>query len=126
MTKRLILGALVALLLAVSAAAQTFPLVVKLGVDPDTSATAPLGYLVTLDGGAAQDIGLPAVNPACKAFVGSATSPCVPFSVSIPSAGPHTVTITGYNLAGNGSPASLTFSAPSGTPSTPGGFKIIR
>lgn len=126
MTRRLLFGAAVALLLAASAAAQAFPITVKLGIDPDTSASAPLGYTVQLDAGQPVDVGLPAVNPSCKAFVGGAVAPCVPFSVSVPTAGAHTVQIVGYNLAGNSAPASITITAPTGTPSTPGGVKIIK
>lgn len=126
MTRRLLLGALVALILAASAAAQTFPITVKLGIDPDTSATAPLGYTLQLDANAPVDVGLPAVNPSCKAFVGGAVAPCVPFSVQVPSAGSHTVQIIGYNIAGPSAPASITFTAPTGSPSVPGGVKIIK
>ncbi len=126
MTRRLLLGAVLALLLAASAVAQTFPMTVKLGIDPDASASAPVGYTVSLDGGAPVDAGLPAVNPSCKTLVGGAVAPCVPFSVSVPTAGSHSVSIVGYNIAGNSAPASITFSAPSGIPSTPSGVKVIK
>lgn len=94
---------------ALAVTLQTLPLVVKLGVAPDTSATAPMGYTVSLDGAPPVDVGRPATDPACKDFVGSATGPCVPFSVTITATGPHTVSVVGYNLGGSSPAVVLAF-----------------
>lgn len=110
--------------LMLALALQTLPLTVNIGVTPDASG-ATLGYTVQVDAAAAVDVGLPATNPACKAFVGGAISSCVEFPVSITTAGSHTVSIVAYNLAGNSAPATITFSVGT-TPSTPSGLKIVR
>lgn len=126
MIRRLLLGALVAVLLAASAAAQTFPLTLKIGFDPAPAAEAVAGYRYTLDGGQPVDLGLPATDPACKAVVGGATAPCIPFSVSIPSAGAHTVQVFAYNLTGDSGPAIFTFTLPATKPTTPVGVRVIK
>lgn len=88
--------------------AQTLPFPVNVGVDPDASG-ATMGYTVQLDAGAAVDVGLPAVNPACRAFVGGASTACVPFTVSVPSLGAHTINVVAYNLGGSSPAGSVSF-----------------
>ncbi len=90
--------------------AQSLPLTVKIGITPDTSASAPMGYTISLDGAPPIDVGKPSTDPACKDFVGSANAPCIPLSVSITTAGSHTVSIAGYNLGGPGPATAITFS----------------
>ena len=105
--------------------AQTFPLTVKLGIVPDTSANPPLGYTTALDGAAAVDQGLPATTT-CTALVGGAQFSCLSFSVVIAAAGTHTVNFVAYNIAGNSTPTPFTFIVTTSPPSTPSGVKIIR
>lgn len=107
-----------------STSAQVLPLTVNVGIAPDTSATAPMGYTVALDAQPAVDIGLPAVNPSCKDFVGSAINACVPFSVSITTAGTHSVTLVGYNLGGNSPPKTLSFNV-SAAPGS-GNLRLVK
>lgn len=124
--RKILLGAAMALLLAATAAAQTFPATIKIGFDPPPAADAVVGYRYTLDGGAPVDIGLPATNPSCVALVGGTVAPCIPFSVTVASAGTHTVQMTAYNLLGDSAPASFSFTLPNAKPGTPGGFRIIK
>jgi hypothetical protein len=98
--------------------APTLPATVKFCIAPDASATAPVGYVVTLDGGAPGDIGMPA-QTSCKDFVGGATANGVPFAVQVPSTGPHTVSIAGYNLVNVGPATSITFTLPTSAPGAP-------
>lgn len=118
---------------------QTLPLSVNVGWDQDTSATAPMGYYVQLDGVAtttcanpvtlsgttACDIGMPTLNPSCKAFVGGAAAPCLETAVAIPTAGAHTISVSGYNLGGVSPVSSITanVTAPSGKP---GNGRIVK
>jgi hypothetical protein len=126
MMRRLLLGMLAALLLAVSAAAQTFPATIKIGFDPAPAADSVVGYRYTLDGGAPVDLGLPATNPSCVALVGGAVAPCVFFSVAVPTSGSHTVQVFAYSLLGDSAPATFTFALPNAKPSTPGTVRIIK
>lgn len=101
--------------------AQTLPLTVKLGVDPDSAA---MGYFVALDGGAQVDQGLPATKT-CVEFVGGATSTCVPLSVTIPTAGVHTAVIMPYNISGNGGTVSVVINVTT-PPGNPTHGRIIK
>jgi hypothetical protein len=124
--RRLLLGTLAALLLAATAAAQTFPATIKIGFDPAPATDSVVGYRYTLDGGAPVDLGLPATNPSCVALVGGAVGPCVSFSVAVPTSGSHTVQVFAYNLLGDSQAATFTFALPNAKPGTPGSIRVIK
>lgn len=112
-------------LFAASAQAQTLPLTVKVGVDPDPTGNT-MGYTVQLDAGAPIDVGMPAVNPSCKDFVGSKLGSCVPFTVTVTTAGIHTVKVVAYDLSGsspNGTVLTFPVSAP---PGDPGNLRLAK
>lgn len=104
--------------------AQTLPFPVNIGVDPDASG-ATMGYTVQLDTAAAVDVGLPATNPTCRAFVGGATTACVPFTVSVPTLGAHTVNIVAYNLGGSSPAGSVSFTL-AAAPGKPGTVRLTK
>lgn len=107
----------------VTLTAQTFPLTVNVGWDPDSS-NQTQGYTISLDGATATDLGLPA-PVSCTPLFGGTAAPCVPASVTISSAGKHTVTVTAYGPWGS-APVDFAFMvAPAPPPQHPRVIKPI-